>query len=132
FEILPVVENVQEPVFQLLRVLPDNAIEVNQVAVGVVEDFSHGPLLVEKNGAAAPEHFHIHHVLVAGWEPSDDRGEQCLFPADPWNDRLDKSPPSFVCCVLTAWPCPGLLPAGAPPGSGLSRLRGIGCCRCPS
>ena len=121
FEILPAVEYVEQTVFQLVWVLPNNAIEVNQVSVGVVEHLTDGALLVEKDGTAAPEHFHVDHVLVAGWEPFDDRGEQGLFPADPWNDRLDKAPPSFVCCVLTAWPCPGIPPAGAPPGSGLSQ-----------
>ena len=35
FEIFPVVHDVQEPVFQLIRVLPDNAIEIDEVAVGV-------------------------------------------------------------------------------------------------
>ena len=96
FEILPAVEYVEQAVFQLLRVLPNNAIEIDEVAVGVVKHLTDGPFFVEKDGTATPEHFHIDHVLVAGWEPFDDRGEQGLFPTDPWNNRLDKSPPSFV------------------------------------
>ena len=85
FEVLPAVEYVEQTVFQLVWVLSHHPVQIDEVAVGVVEDFSHGPLLVEKNGAAAPEHFHIDHVLVAGWEPFDDRGEQGLFPTDPWS-----------------------------------------------
>ena len=107
FEILPAVHDIQQPVFQFVWVLPNNAIEINQVAVGVVEHLTDGTLLVEKDGPAAPEHFHIDHVLVAGWEPFDDRGEQGLFPADPWNDRLDKSPPSFRLSVFYCMVMPG-------------------------
>ena len=115
FEVFPVVHDIQQPVFQFVWVLSHHPVQVNEVAVGIVEHLTDGALLVEKNGAAAPEHFHIDHVLVAGWEPLDDRGEQGLFPADPWNDRLDKSPPSFVYVFLLHGHARGFLLLGHHP-----------------
>ena len=121
FEVFPAVEYVEQTVFQLVWVLSHHPVQVDEVAVGIVEHLTDGALLVEKDGTPAPEHFHVDHVLVAGWKPFDDRGEQGLFSTDPWNDRLDRSPPSFVYRFFTAWLCPGIPPAGTPPGSGLSQ-----------
>ena len=91
-EVLPAVEDVQEPVFQLLRVLPDNAIEVDQVAVGVVEHLPHGPLLVEQHRTRRPRTLPRRPCSrKPGGKPFEGSwGNRACFPPTPGNNGLNK------------------------------------------
>ena len=47
----------------------------------------------------------------------------CFPPTHGMIDWIGHHLLSFIGCVLTAWPCPGIPPAGAPPGSGPFPMR---------
>lgn len=58
-KILPGVERVLQPLYQLLRLVPDTPVQVHQVGIEVVEHLKGRRLLVEQHPAAPTEHLDI-------------------------------------------------------------------------
>ena len=105
-------------------------IEIDEVAVGVVEHLTDGTLLAGEERTCCPRTLPRRPCSAAGWKPFDDRGEQCLF--SPTHGMIDWISHHLLrLSVFTAWLCPGIPPAGAPPEV-VFPIKRKGCCHCPS
>ena len=112
-KILPCVEHIPQGRHQLLRFLPDAAVQVDQQAVEIVINFEIiSGRLVEEDPASTTEHLDV--PLIIDREQSNDEFPQRLLAADPGHETVQGRHPRPVAGGSARYP---LVPeSGSAPG----------------